>query len=243
MKQLLVVVFLAMLLFSCAPRQEKMELLTEDYPPLTFAIGDSVTGFATEVVREMEYQMRVRNPIYLMDWDEAYNKALSTPNVVIFTIEKTPAREDKFHWIGPLGKNITSFYVRSDTTTTIASLDEAKKLKAIATTTDWFTEQHLKDSGFTNLVSSANPSDNIRQVMDGSVSATILTDITSKSIITKAGFNPSDLKPVLNVLETEYYIGISKATSQKIVDKWRKAFDEIKADGSINDLKKRWMLE
>lgn len=242
MKQALLYVCLAILLFSCTTRQEKMELLTEDYPPLTFAIGDSVTGFATEVVREMQYQMRVRYPIYLMDWDEAYQKALSTPNVVIFTVERTPEREDKFHWIGPLGKNTTSFYVRNDSLVTIANLEEAKRLRAIATTTNWFNEQYLQQNGFTNLLSSASPTDNIRQLMDGSASATILSDLTARSIITKAGYEATDLIPALKVMETEYYIGVSKMTNQKTVDKWMQAFEEIKKDGTLERLKTRWML-
>jgi polar amino acid transport system substrate-binding protein len=33
---------------------------------------------------------------------------------------------------------------------------ETKKIAAIATTTNWFTEQYLKEKGFANLVSSSS---------------------------------------------------------------------------------------
>lgn len=233
---LVVVLFMA----ACQKSVPAMQILTEEYPPISFASGDSVSGYATDVVRAMQTKLGSSDPITLTKWDEAYNKALKTENVMLFSMEQTPQRKDLFHWIGPLGDNASSFYVRKDSQLSLANPDEAKKLQGVATTASWFTEQFLKDNGFTNLISTSTPQENIALVMDGKAEATILTNLTAASIITDAGYAADDLKPILEVMKTKYYIAISKATPTKTVEKWQKAFGELSADGSLEKLRSKW---
>jgi len=227
---------------SLRQKQEPLELVTEEYPPLTFAQGDSVTGFGTEVVSDLMRELRVRYPIRLMKWDEAFERAKTTPNVVIFTLERTPDREDQFHWIGPLGKNKSHFYVKNDSLTVISSLEDAKRLNTIATTTGWFSEKNLMENGFNNLSSTPDPLDGIKAVMEGRADAIVLTDITALNLIKQAGYSSLDLIPAFQLMETEYYIGISKQTRGKTVEKWRQAFEAISAKGNVENLRARWML-
>lgn len=229
------------ILVSCAHKPAPMTLVTENYPPLTYMEGDVVTGYGTEVVKAMQSELNSCDPIAMLPWDAAYEKAINDSNVVIFTMERTPARENLFNWIGPLGSNKSSFYVRKDSNLTIKSLEDAKKLKAIATTAGWFTEQYLKKQNFPNLISSEKPTDNVKQIMDGSADAAIFTDVTVKDIIKQAGCQPEDLIPIFEVMTTDYYIGISRKTDPEIVGKWDKAFESIKANGTLDALKQKWL--
>jgi len=214
----------------------EVQMLTEEYPPVTFMKNGKVAGFVTDVVREIIARQGIPDSIRLTSWDAAYKVALSNPNVVLFSTERTEKREKLFQWVGPVGKNSAIFYAKKGSGIRINSLEEARKMTAIATTTDWFTEQYLQGKGFTNLVSSPLPVTNVKQLMDGEVQISIFTDITIPEIVKNAGYSMDDLEPVFTVSNTYFYIAISLGTPLDTVKKWQSALDTLKADGTFEKI-------
>ena len=214
----------------------ELTMLTEEYPPVTFMKDGKVTGFVTDIVRGIIARQGIPDKIRLTSWDEAYTAASKTPNVVLFSAERTDKREKMFQWVGPVGKNSAIFYAKKGSGIKINSLEEARKLTAIATTANWFTEQYLKNKGFTNLVSSSLPTTNVRQLMDGSVQVSVFTDITVPEIVKKAGYSMEDLEPVFLVSNTYFYIAMSLGTPAEVVAKWQSVLDAMKADGTFEKI-------
>jgi len=245
MNKMLIILCVVPLLFclSCGKQKPEVTILTENYPPLTYLDGDIVTGYAAEIVNAMQKVMKTDYKPIVLTWDKAYQRALSEPNIVIFTMERTDEREDKFHWIGPLGVNKTYFFARANSELDISNFDDAKEVPAIGTVTNWFSEQYLKDKGFTNLVSSPDPSAVIEMLMSKKVDMIAFTDLSCKILAEKARYQYSDLEPLFEFMSTGYYIGISKQTDAKIVEKWQKAFLAIQRDGVISKQKARWFPE
>jgi polar amino acid transport system substrate-binding protein len=238
---LLIVLVLLVALCACGKKMPELSLVTEDYPPLTFEQDGKLSGYGVEVIEAIQQKLETNYQPQMMSWDNAYQKALNEANVVIFTLEKTPEREELFHFVGPLGANTASIYVRGDSPLQLDSLEDLRKLGSIATTSNWFTEIYLKEQSLTNLSSMADPKDNIRSVISGAAEASVFTDLTYPLLAKEAGIAPEDLKPVYTLMTTEFYIGISKATDPKIVALWQNAFDELVLDGSIAKLKARWL--
>jgi polar amino acid transport system substrate-binding protein len=152
---------------------------------------------------------------------------------VLFSAERTPEREGLFHWVGPVGRNSAILYARKGSGIRISSLDEARKVVAIGTTTDWFTEQQLKREGFNNLLSSPDPRDNVRQLMNGEAQLAVFTDITVPEIVREAGYRMSDLEPVFTVGRTYFYIALSRDTPAEVVASWQATLDRLKQDGTF----------
>jgi len=221
-----------------APR---LTVLTEEYPPVTFMKDGAVSGFVTDIVREIMARQKISDTIRLTSWDEAYNTALKTPNVVLFSTERTEKREKLFQWVGPVGKNSAVLYAKKGSGIKLGSLDDAKKLGAIATTKDWFTEQYLKGQGFKNLVSSPAPAANVKQLMDGSVQVSIFTDITVPEIVKNAGFTMENIEAVFTVSNTYFYIAISRGTSAETVKKWQSVLDDMKKDGTFEKIYRKYI--
>jgi polar amino acid transport system substrate-binding protein len=211
----------------------EVQMLTEEYPPVTFMKNGKVTGFVTDIVREIIVRQGIPDTIRLTSWDEAYNAALKNPNVVLFSAERTEKREKLFQWVGPVGKNSAIFYAKKGAGIKINSLEDAKKVAAIATTINWFTEQYLKDNGFTNLVGSPLPVTGVKQLMNGEVRLSIFTDMTIPEIVKNAGYSMGDLEPVFTVSSTYFYIALSRGTPVEMVKKWQSALDALKADGTF----------
>ncbi len=237
-----------LVLVGCAgPTQNRaagpaaLTMLTEEYPPVTFLKEGKATGFVTDVVREIATRQGIPDTIRLTSWDEAYRTALSTPNVVLFSAERTEKREKLFQWVGPVGKNSAIFYAKKGSGVRIKTLEEAKKIRAIATTTDWFTEQYLKGKGFANLVSSPLPVTSVKQLMNGEVQLSVFTDITIPEIVKNAGFRMDDLEPVFTVTNSYFYIAVSLGTSAETVKKWQSTLDGMKADGTFEKIYLRYL--
>jgi len=176
-------------------------------------------------------EIGISDSVELTSWKNAYNLALLHPNVVLFSAERTQARDPLFHWVGPVGQNAAILYARSDADIDVQTLADARKLDAVATTTDWFTEQFLRDEGFENLIGSPDPADSVRRLMNGEAELAIFTDITVADIVGRAGYSMADLKPVLVVSQTDFYIALSKGTEPEMVERWRAALSELKEDG------------
>ena len=217
------------------------QLVTEEYPPITFMRDGKPSGFVTDMVREIAARQGIPDNIRLTSWKNGYNMALLHPKVVLFSAERTPEREKLFQWVGPVGKNSAILYAKKGSGIRIGSLEEAKAVGCIATTTNWFTEQHLQREGFGNLRSSPDARDNVRQLMKGEVQLSIFTDITIPEIAKDAGYGMHDLEPVFTVLQTDFYIAISRDTPAGVVREWQSTLDSLKQDGSFEKIYRRYL--
>ena len=215
---------------------EIFQMMTEEYPPVTFMKNGKVSGFVTDMVREISARQGIPDNIRLASWDEAYKLALSNPNVVLFSAERTAKREKLFQWVGPVGKNSSILYARKGSGIRMNSLEDTRKVAAIGTTANWFNEQDLKDRGFTNLVSSPLPTDNVRKLMQGEVQLAVFTDITVADIVKNAGYTMDDLEPVATLSNTYFYIALSLGTPLEVVEKWQSSLDSLKADGTFEKI-------
>lgn len=217
------------------------QLVTEHYPPVTFLSDGKPSGFVTDIVREIAARQQIADNIRLTSWKNAYNMARLHPKVVLFSAERTPEREALFQWVGPVGKNSAILYAKAGSGIRINSLEQAKAVAGIATTTNWFTEQHLKREGFQNLRSSPDPRANVRQLMNGEVQLSIFTDITIPEIVRDAGYRMQDLEPVLPVLHTYFYIAMSLDTPAEVVQAWQSTLDGLKNDGTFEKTYRRYL--
>lgn len=217
------------------------QLMTEEYPPVTFMQDGKPSGFVTDMVREIAARQKIPDNIRLTSWKNAYDMALVHPKVVLFSAERTPERERFFQWVGPVGKNSAILYARKGSWIRINRLEDAKAIAAIATTTNWFTEQHLRREGFQNLLSSPDPRENVRQLMNGEAQLSIFTDITIPALVKEAGYGMDDLEPVLTVVQTDFYIAMSRDTRAEVVQAWQATLDGMKQDGTFEKIYRRYL--
>jgi polar amino acid transport system substrate-binding protein len=218
-----------------------LKIYTEEYPPISFMKDGKISGFVTDMVREILSRQGLPDNIRLLPWDEAYKEALSNPNIVLFSTERTPKREKLFQWVGPVGKNSAIFYAKKGSGIRLNSVDDARKFAPIATTANWFTEQDLKDRGFTNLVSAPLPTDNVHKLMREEVQLSVFTDITVPNIIQDAGYYTDDLEPVFTLSNTYFYIAISLGTPPEIVNRWQSILNNMKTDGTFETIYRRYV--
>ncbi|GHF94075.1 substrate-binding periplasmic protein [Thalassotalea marina] len=129
MKKVLAILFMMISLITYG--QEKLKIVTEQYPPFqTVLENNQVSGSATSLVKALMAQADIPYDIFVYPWPRALKELENTPSVLLFSMMRLPAREAKYQWIAPLCSVTTSFYRLADRSDIkIASLIDAKSYR------------------------------------------------------------------------------------------------------------------
>lgn len=216
-------------------------IYTENYPPLTFlnSYGE-ITGFGSDIVKEIMKRNQIYADITLSQWNIGYELALNNPNFCLFTMDRTALRDTLFRWVGPLGTNATYFYTKTGSGITISSLVDAKNLEAIGTVSSWFSDQYLRELGFTNLVPGGDPGTMTGMLMQGEVDAFVCSGVTFSDILRSNGYEPAQVTASFQLMSSDYYIAFSLGTSAGFVDQWQQSLDALKQDGTYDNIYSKW---
>ena len=96
-------VLINLLFLTCSANAQEIKIYTEISPP--FQIVDSngkLTGITTEVVRAVLKQINITTKINIVPWARAIYYGDNEPNTLLFSMIRTPERENKYVWIGSI---------------------------------------------------------------------------------------------------------------------------------------------
>ena len=243
---LLVTVSLLSLLATA--RADHLSLYTGNYPPLNFSVAEDkinakdeqVQGFTADVVREILARNRTDCSIHLLPWARGYTEAIEKPNVVLFSMARNQLREHQFKWVGPIARKRTTFFAKKGSVLSINSLEDAKKVDIVSIVRLDSKHKFLEAHGFNNIALSTTAGQGLKQLLLGRVSLWVNTDLDAPAIARELGVGIDAIEPVYSDYEYDLYIGFSLTTSDTIVNRWQKALDEIKNDGTFERIMKRW---
>ncbi len=221
---------------------------TAHEPPLNYtdaankqdASGADVKGFSPDVVREILARTGHQAQVRITSWERSYAALQTEPNAVLFTMARTPSRENQFHWVGPLVHSNAVLFVKKGSGVTVKSLYEARKLPSIAVIKGDSKEEFLRGKDFRNLDYSPDWATAFRKLLEGKVSALVMTDMDLPTTARDAGLDPADFEPVYELFVNRLYIGMSKRTDQAVVRSWQDALDAMKRDGTFLRLAEQW---
>lgn len=225
-----------------ATKKAELTFLSENWPPMSYPDDGKPTGMAVDVTSAIANELGVQADIKIQLWEDTYQTAIKTPNVVVTAMNRTPLREDHFNWIQPPLKRYKEyFYKKRGSNITINNFNDAKKYK-IGTITDFAADQQLKAQGFENLISYPTPEDAMRALVKGEVQLSVFGDFISEYIIKEIGYSVSDVLPVYKAFDRELYIVISKGTSAEVVREWEQAFKVIRKNKTYYKIYEKWFL-
>lgn len=240
MKKLFILVASVFLVSVQPVLSAELTILTENLPPLNYVEDGVLVGPSVDIVREIQRRVGSHEEIKVYPWARAYKMALEDENVVLFSMTYTKVRYDKFKWIGPVAKKRDILVAKKSSGLKINSLEDAKKVKRIGTLRDDTRERLLKSHGFTNLEPVSDEQMNARKLDLGRIELWTYKKPGLRTVCELAGVDYHEVEEVYNLREIGLMIAFSKKTSDSIVQKWRNAFNEMVADGTIMQIRKRW---
>lgn len=248
MKRIIAVGLLMVLAASARaalPDDYKMVLLTENFPPFNmaadgknYAADRNISGINADIVREMfkragiSYSLTLRFP-----WERIYNQVLEQPNQGLFSTTFTPEREPLFKWVGPLASTGWVLLAKPDSDMRLTSLEQAKQYRIGAYKND-AVSQHLEGKGF-EPVNSLRDQENVSKLLRGQIDLWATTDPVGPYLAKQEGV--SGLTTVLRFNDAQLFLALNKQTPDEVVSKLQKVLNEMKSDGAIDAILRRYL--
>jgi polar amino acid transport system substrate-binding protein len=237
-------VLLAGLNIACtAPTtSSQLRIITENYPPYNFVDkNNNVTGQSTDIVRAILEKTDTQANIEVMPLSQGLALAEKGSGVVIYSINRTPQRENLLKWVGPIGKYEQAFYAKKSSATSAMvlfydKLEDAKKVDKIGVYQGDAGAQFLASQGFTNLDYSLTDVEALNKLMDGTVQLWLGNKDGLAITAEQAGVNPDDLVMMPTVvIQADLYIAFSKDVPDATVKAWQSALDALKQEKDIDN--------
>ena len=237
----LTIVIAAIFLSSVYPVSAvELTILTENLPPLNYVKDGELVGPSVDIVKEIQKRVGSDDIIQVYPWARAYKMALEDENVVLFGTTHTKARDKIFKWIGPLATKRDILVAKKGSGIKISTLNEAKKVRHIGTLRDDTRERLLIERGFKNLEPVSDEQLNAQKLILGRIDLWAYKIPGLRTVCELAGVDHNELEEVYHLRKIDVSIAFSQKTSDSIVEKWKIAFDEMVADGTIMKIRRKW---
>lgn len=106
MKRLgIAIVTIFLFLGACFGVAQPLRIMTEDIAPFSFLENGVPRGISVDLLGYMLAEMKrseTTADIRFLPWARAYSEAQARPGSLLFSVSRTPARENLFKWVGPI---------------------------------------------------------------------------------------------------------------------------------------------
>lgn len=215
-------------------------LYTEDSPPSSYKENNQFTGLSVEIVQEILRRTGRSDSISMVPWARGYELAQSDHNTALFSTTRLPEREALFSWVGPLYRQQWGFYGWKGSGTEVADFEAARQVARIGTYLKDAKMQYLQALGFNNLVPTNKNINNVKHLEQADIDLWVSSDFNMPFLAREAGVSPDKLEFVYPLRTVDNYIAFSKKTSTHVTRLWQMVLDEMKADGTYQEICRRY---
>lgn len=137
-----------------------LKFVTEEYPPYNYLDEKGmIRGISTELLEELLERSVLNAEFQLLPWARAITEAEMRENTCVYSTTRTPAREEKFKWIGPLKNNQWGAFSLSTSSINSKSLEELNDLR-VGSFRESGIAKYVQDKGL-SLILATTDSDNV----------------------------------------------------------------------------------
>ena len=231
------IVFLVLFL-----QAKDLKIMTEIFSPYQFKKDGKLVGISVDIVKEIQKKLNDNTPIKVYPWARGVKILDNKKNTMLFSMMKTPQREKKYLWVGPIAKLEVVFFKKKGSHIKLNSIEDAKKVQKIGVTRAVANYEILKSKGFKNLdVISGSDDKNIKKLLKNRIDLWPYVKAAGLYNAKKMGVSDK-IVPINNVVlaQGDLYLAFNKNTDKQIVQKWQKAFDELVKSGEIEKIKRKY---
>ncbi len=218
----------------------ELRLYTEDYRPLSYINDGELDGMAVEVVRTLLRATEQAASLELVPWTRAYQQAHREANVGVFPTVRTPLREAKFQWVGPIAAGHTSFYSRKEDGLQVRNLADVERLGTLAVPKQWYSHELLSERGLKTLYAVPTPEHMMRMFKHRRVALLLANSLTLDALLATQGMRREQLQLHFTLMDHKTYIAFSLGTDPTLVRRWQQALEAVRDSGELARIHRHW---
>lgn len=244
--------FTALLLVFCATpvrsaetklitANPKMNVLTEQYYPLNYTESgiddDPIIGFSTALVKALLAESGYDYQLQIVPWARAMRAIDTAENVIVYSMMRSPDREDKYHWIGEIWPGSIYLYgLKKNFTPIPQSIDEIKHL-TVGISKGSVAGNYLQRNGFTQL-QSVKSTNYLKLLRRGRIDLFPFVDFSMILIAEREGFDQDEFIAVheMSEISTPLAIAASKRTKPEIISRLKTAYISLIKSGTYDEI-------
>lgn len=205
-------------------------LLTAHVPPYVAPLGngielvsDKVEGILVDTVTSYLRDQNISYDLAMLPWSAAYRRVLATRNALIFPLDRTPSREEKFRWIKELYTHEYFIYGVTSSSEIATSTSDIIRLNGQVSCTlnsiqcELLVENGLPEENILRLEGASIP-DRYRLLERNRNQYSIFDPVVLDFLLIKHQLDKSKLTKLFKAGEKKSYLAISTAASQELVD-------------------------
>lgn len=218
----------------------ELRLYTEEYYPLSYKDNGVLSGMAVEVVAALSKATQQPVVIELAPWTRGYQRAQVAANVGVFPTVRTPRREARFHWVGPIAAGHTSFYSRKEDGLRVRNLADVERLGPLAVPKQWYSHEVLSELGLKTLYAVSTPEQMMRMFKHRRVALILANSLTLDALLAAQGMQREQLQLHYTLMDHQTYIAFSLGTDSALVGRWQQALESLRNNGELARIHQRW---
>ncbi|MYM23943.1 transporter substrate-binding domain-containing protein [Duganella sp. FT135W] len=208
-----------------------LTLVTEEFAPYSYREHGKVTGYATDVLEAALAHAGIDHSVQIYPWARAFQMARSQPNVLIYSIVRTPEREELFQWVTPLApRSVYLYKLASRRDIKVRTVEDLRRYRIAANRGD-VVEEQLHQLGL-NADLGALDETNLRKVVVGRVDLMVASERTLKDLCQRIQVRCSQLERAMPMPGMgDYYVAASLGTPPATVQAVRTELEKLKSSG------------
>ncbi len=219
------------------PVKEPIQIYTEYFPPYNYRYNQQMTGCSSRRVIQAFEQAGIPYQIIEMPWARALHSVKNNPNSFIYSINRTPEREQKLLWIAEIAQpKQVALIAKQRKDIRLNQISDFKHYR-LGTSRSSSIEQHLIAQGVSparmSRISSDQPNQvNFELLKHNRVDIWLSEYHVARYVIQSNGYTLHELFDVAFVFEglsrSGYYLAANLATNKELAQQIGHAFADLK---------------
>lgn len=210
-----------------------LTLVTEEFAPYSYLDHGKVGGYATEVLEAALAQAGMAYSVQIYPWARAFQMARTQPNVLIYSIVRTPEREAQFHWIAQLApRSVYLYKLKSRRDIKAHTVDELRRYRIGANRGDAVEEQ-LHHLGLSADLA-AQDETSLRKLVVGRLDLMVASERMLENLCQRIQVQCAQLERVMPMPGLgDYYVAASLGTPAATVQTLRGELEKLRNSGAM----------
>lgn len=216
-----------------------VDLYTENYPPFNIVSQDknTVSGIASDKVRELMRRAGDSYKLHVVPWARSMAMVQSQAGSCMYSTARTPNREQRYQWVGPLVRNNFAIFGRA------RAAHAAKKVEDLKSHVIGTKRQDASSEYFAALGYAIDPVvadvDNPRKIMRGRFDYWATGELLGLELIREQHLS-ADIVPLFVFMQIDMYLSCNRGMDKATIERWNQILKTMEQDGTSAAIEKKY---